>query len=742
MIKTLALLTLIIFSSFCFSTHSYGQKKFDLTYDSAGRLIEFPSAVARGRREVCPKLVIPAATIYREVNKYVELLEAARDYLEKGDNYSNYYCFFQTTPKKFDFVSYVSELETEISDLKSLQLTTLTDKTAIDSKYASQLYLPTALYLTNLFTDHFLIRVRVGTSTVGTIPLNKVHFKNNCFYFEGECTRINKMICDNCGYKKAAELSYDLMSADPLNTTIKQWFEKRNEDLETLTPEDIRNNLETMASAPDPADDSFKTAYNLKAEIGDWFPYWFWYSGGKFVIDPFAVVDQRGVEVIKDEIKEYDRDIQKLTTQKKFIDSVIANIDYSFRKFQLFKKVQSVQTDLADKITEKAKLKKADEKKLATNSDKLLFLQTKVFLNNTRVVVSDFKHVRPQFEFDAADGYFTTADTKRSLHRVLEIPDNEQEYIVVHNVDSATVLKFDHQPANFKDVEDFTEQVTNLFTQINSVDVTNKQVSDVESFLKTFARTTAPSGAVPTVATITCLSPSRKFENPVFKDILAMAKDFHDNKRTVFYEKSIFEENDPASPLYRTQIERVRLKGNAPFADSIPVTKVVSGKESQAFNTKVNVGKLNYVSVVLGIAINQNPIQTTTIDTSSNGFKATTTDNKARAVAGIKLYPFQYYKRDGWLLPRYPLHRISIFGGFELLHPLNNFYLGGGYDIIPGLGISIGKNFYLQTNYKIENGTVTDTFRSYHENKGVYYSVNVNPILFAQSVKFFFKNLL
>jgi len=84
------------------------------------------------------------------------------------------------------------------------------------------------------------------------------------------------------------------------------------------------------------------------------------------------------------------------------------------------------------------------------------------------------------------------------------------------------------------------------------------------------------------------------------------------------------------------------------------------------------------------------------------------------------------------------LRRLNIFGGFDLLHPLDNFYLGGGYDIVPGLSFSIGANFYLQENNKIENNVVTDTYRSY-KLSGPYYGITVNPELLVQFVKLFFQ---
>jgi hypothetical protein len=80
---------------------------------------------------------------------------------------------------------------------------------------------------------------------------------------------------------------------------------------------------------------------------------------------------------------------------------------------------------------------------------------------------------------------------------------------------------------------------------------------------------------------------------------------------------------------------------------------------------------------------------------------------------------------------------VSVFAGFDFLHPLNNFYVGGGYDVIPGLSVLAGNNYYLRTFNEIQNNQIINTTKSYRSG-GFVYGVTVNPILFAQFIKTFF----
>jgi hypothetical protein len=315
------------------------------------------------------------------------------------------------------------------------------------------------------------------------------------------------------------------------------------------------------------------------------------------------------------------------------------------------------------------------------------------------------------------------------------LPENEQPVLVVHNVDSGTTMKYgDANPRPFSDDEEFTTLIIKLLGEADPSGIATDAATNLQNVARSFASTTRKF-ALAEGGNQDCLNRLK----PMFAHFQEMAKDYSNNLLTFFYPSSPFSNAAPDKPVYSSVTKVVKMT-DAPIRDSIPILNVINGKDSLMNQANLKIGKLVYVTVVAGLAMTDRAATVTTIDTTGSGFKVSSQDNKARAVLGFKIYPFQYYKRDRWLIPRYPLHRLSLFGGFEVLHPINNFYIGGCYDIIPGLGFSVGANYYLQTKYKIENNVVVDTHRGY-KNSGAYYAVVVNPLLFASFVKYLFKAL-
>ena len=89
-------------------------------------------------------------------------------------------------------------------------------------------------------------------------------------------------------------------------------------------------------------------------------------------------------------------------------------------------------------------------------------------------------------------------------------------------------------------------------------------------------------------------------------------------------------------------------------------------------------------------------------------------------MAGVKIYPFGLNVRrwfpvikskGNWkvLFKRGDLmiNRISLFAGLSISQAqLRNYFVGGGFEFVPGLGFNIGSNFYTTKTYKFENGTL------------------------------------
>jgi hypothetical protein len=152
----------------------------------------------------------------------------------------------------------------------------------------------------------------------------------------------------------------------------------------------------------------------------------------------------------------------------------------------------------------------------------------------------------------------------------------------------------------------------------------------------------------------------------------------------------------------------------------------------------LKVGALRRMQLAGGFAVVHNPVSQTAIDTTGNGFRtSSSSSNVSSAILGVKLYPFKTYLRDGSFIPRYPFRRLSVLLAFSIPKPLNNFYVGGGYDVVPGLTFTMGWNIYKQNYYQVQNARIINSTTRY-ANGGAYYGVTVNPIILVQFVKLFF----
>lgn len=154
--------------------------------------------------------------------------------------------------------------------------------------------------------------------------------------------------------------------------------------------------------------------------------------------------------------------------------------------------------------------------------------------------------------------------------------------------------------------------------------------------------------------------------------------------------------------------------------------------------------KKKYVDISTMVAFNltnkNNPREVTSYNEDNQKFK-TTTYKPVDVAAGIKIYPFGINPKIWWpkvknfkvLLRRGEscLNRVSIFVGLGLnQQQLKNYFIGAGYEIVPGLGVNVGLNGYLDKKFKLENGEVISD--KYVFKPSTYLGITVDPIILLQ----------
>jgi hypothetical protein len=703
--------------------------KQEIVFDTSGKMIFFPKTFVTKKTRLIFKVNAPSHILEPWWSLLQNKLNAAQQFYNSPQNRPLYDCFFKAKIDNYD---------KEITSILALDTTKICDKKQFENLKASFKktphpdLIPIESFLDNII-NQYIVRIYKNGNCIRTVPLTpQMSCGNDCIHFVDETNaagiKIDDLQCSNCDADGFDQLKFELVHYDPLKKTIRDWFTKKATDLKNNNP-NLRRDVAQAIN-----DNKIEDFLYNKDYLKGWFLNWFWFNGGKIQLDPFEVLTVEGKGKLLKEIGDKQSIIDDAKNEVSLIDSAGKRITV-FDEFGNF---------MNERSNQKSNLKSAEDIK-ATDEN---LLKNKLFndFNTYNVSYQGFlkpsasflrlsaRSVNPQKQFDAFKKFQRVNIGLVQKSKIKEIPENEHVYLAIHNIPKSVNVRIDEKQLNFDDQEEFTKLLNEQLPKFDFSSLTN--LKSVQDLLASFASSSGQGAkglegkqlnfVVPFV--VPC-------QVPKLEDIASALKN---GFITFPANESLFSQLVASDPFYKTQLNPLT-NFEAPFRDSITIKEIFSKDSSiDAVKTYVKVGKLRLIQIAAGIAFTQQPVSTTTIDTTGGGFKVSSSDNRAAAIFGFKIYPFKNYNRDNGLIPRYPLRRISAFTGFEIIHPLNNFFLGGSYDIVPGLAFSYGGNLYLQTNYTLQNGSVINTARNYKWS-GSYYSVAINPTLFVQFVKLFFK---
>jgi hypothetical protein len=118
-----------------------------------------------------------------------------------------------------------------------------------------------------------------------------------------------------------------------------------------------------------------------------------------------------------------------------------------------------------------------------------------------------------------------------------------------------------------------------------------------------------------------------------------------------------------------------------------------------------------------------------TITEKGNGVPVVEPANHFQFIGALHWYPKGMTKIDDGLWPLKG-ERLSIFAGLSFTKPLDNYYGGVSYDIVPGIKIMTGLHLYRNTHYKIINDQVDEKAKGL-KFMGPFVSLNIGPATLA-----------
>lgn len=700
----------------------------DIIFDTSGRMISYPSVYVINNTRLRLKVKVPYGTLHTQLKQLETNLIATKSFIEDASVAGAYGCFFSTD----QYGRFQKELDDKIKMLQNCSPCELLKQYA--GPFVSDEFIPLKSFLYNIIQHQYEVRAYKGSFCVQKMPLEAqtVDCRTDCIYYQAkDYKKISEMECSGCTTDMQPNFRFELVEQAPWNATIRDWYQITSNKLlgSGKKPADLIDDLKKVSTAKDSS--GYKQGDLNIRPLKEWFLSWLWFTKGSLTLDPFNLPASTKRAQIGKQIDRLNKQIDKAKEEKRFLDSAQANLPESLVTLPEFREIRKKEVRQQELIQHYTAEKATLQKQLASNKT-IDQLTTIPILYKGQLVVSSMEDKNPLKQFDAAFQYRPVNSKKRQLQKVTEVPENEKLQLLVHNIGQGKQIRFNERSLPFSDQEEFTTFVKESLSAINiSSSVPSTAIGSLQDFVRSFIPESSGKKFVRPGAEIGKFC--EKIQ-PYLADIIDML-----NEEMISFppDPALFTKLVESEPKFHSELKAAE-SFEAPYRDSINIREVVKDVEKDVAKTFIKVGKLRFIEPAAGLAITRKPVTVTTIDTARGSFAVNTADNRAVAMVGFKLYPFRNFKRDHGIVPRYFLRRFSGFGGFELLHPRNNFYVGGAYDVVPGLSLMAGNNFYLRTGYKVQNNAITGTSRSY-KSSGLYYAVTVNPVLFVEFVKLIFR---
>lgn len=152
----------------------------------------------------------------------------------------------------------------------------------------------------------------------------------------------------------------------------------------------------------------------------------------------------------------------------------------------------------------------------------------------------------------------------------------------------------------------------------------------------------------------------------------------------------------------------------------------------------------------VGLAYVPNTRNTNVFDNATNTFQVNPEPQQLDIIVGAKWYPFKgmnetrtrqraYFTNYGKLYQynrgNSGLNAVSVFMGLGVRYKfLRNYFVGIGYDIIPGLNVQAGVNAYFENRYDISNGKLLQVYERFVFNRG-YVAITTDMSVITRLVK-------
>lgn len=499
-----------------------------------------------------------------------------------------------------------------------------------------------------------------------------------------------------------------------------------------------------------------------------WFKQWFWLQGGQLRLNPLNFTTEEYLG------RHPQYDLEKATIFNTYIDTVInRHIRYdSTGKVEEFKRLLALKGTGKDIFSLKERL----DKMTAENDKRLQQLQKADKLLNKVVLPKSLAF----YNFSAIDSFESQFNQPKYLTKPLRA--EESKTLVVHNIPAGIEAKLKEDNTDIASRSEFQLATDTIVSQLVQVASFAVQFTPYAPLLAPKSVLARPGGDDPKAKDASYVEEDLQLElgasfepglfeyvkgeiKKVFLDadkILAAPVDAKSeaqrklkNEFKKLYEEelkyalvqvkkenntlksliSIYSNSDlppkelkienDNQPLYHSKI-LITETSDKPIEKKVTVYTFKSTDTAQVATFKYKADRNHRYQLSAGIAYTFSDFVQSTAKEKDGTIEITNTAQEFRFVVGLHVHFGKgLYLHDN----RFPgsfWERSSGFVGVGIPEPLQNIYLGYGYDLVPGLKTTIGVQLYRNNEYQIQNNKIIEE-RYRYKFTGPFVALQIDP---------------
>ncbi|MEO6540542.1 MAG: hypothetical protein ABIN74_06125 [Ferruginibacter sp.] len=562
----------------------------------------------------------------------------------------------------------------------------------------------------------------------------------------------NEQLPDFNQYEWKAAMESDDLAQRKLFDFLKQTpvLDKINSPCKAL--DTLKKLIEDWIASP-----KYKYVEKNYEKLKEWILSFAWLNNGNLQINPFEFTNPQFYEPNKQPLFNFSEEYKKAELE---INKIIAlkrqtNIKSYNELITAIAKKDSLENSSRSK-TLKVAAYQTKAKVAQENNEQMLneMQQVGIYMNDIKAPVFNNKVTKTKRDTLHVRNYYYKQQPNKNDFKYL-YPDNEKILIAVHNVPKdnnitieGNIEVYNEKPLITKEGSALLDSLNSIFSLLSPYSgvanemsglFTNPKNYDAKSITKAFAADkNAGNKALSkedcrVILEVTLLA----VDNILFKFRLLDSL-----KRSSQVPPLALNKNKTDTALYSTIVITPE-KGESPYKYKYKLTAVTDTVIPQKAimivdSSYYNIGKRRLIEFGAGLAYSVTPVRQVNVDTTGGKFNISNNEDRIKLVVGLKFH----FKRIFWGDNRFVfekekrkdmLDRVYGFLGVSIPKPLDNFYTGAGVDLIPGLSITAGAQWYRYKKYAISNNRVLG--QSFVYRPAIFTAITTDPELLVKIFK-------